>query len=55
MHIEAIKKRTRAIRRLLKKKNIDCLVVAKAANVTYATGFLGDDSWAVFLAKREFQ
>jgi len=42
-----IKERTNAICRLLDKSKIDCLVVTKPANVTYATGFLGDDSWAV--------
>ncbi len=44
---EIIKKRIKAIRRRLKKKNINCLVVTKPANVTYTTGFSGDDSWAV--------
>jgi len=42
-----IKDRIKAIRRELNKKQIDCLIVTKPANVTYATGFLGDDSWAV--------
>ena len=50
MDIKVIKKRTKAIRHLLKKKNIACLVVTKVANVTYTTGFLGDDSWAVVTA-----
>ncbi|KPK39602.1 MAG: hypothetical protein AMJ65_11340 [Phycisphaerae bacterium SG8_4] len=40
-------KRARAIRRQLTKKRISCLIVTRPANVTYATGFLGDDSWAV--------
>ena len=50
MNREIIKKRIKAIRRRLKKKNINCLVVTKPANVTYTTGFLGDDSWAVITA-----
>ncbi len=47
MNAETIKRRTRTIRRLLNKKKIGSLVVTKPANVTYTTGFLGDDSWAV--------
>jgi Xaa-Pro aminopeptidase len=46
MNKEIIKKRIRAVRRELNTRKIDCLIVTKAANVTYATGFLGDDSWA---------
>lgn len=46
MNEEIITKRIRAIRLQLSKKNIDCLIVTKPANVTYTTGFLGDDSWA---------
>ena len=40
-------KRIKGIRRELNKKKIDCLIVTKPANVTYTTGFMGDDSWAV--------
>ncbi|MHC4242588.1 MAG: M24 family metallopeptidase [Planctomycetota bacterium] len=47
MNKEIIKKRIRAIRRELNNRDIDCLIVTKPANVTYTTGFLGDDSWAV--------
>ena len=47
MNKEIIKRRIRAIRRELNKRNIDCLIVTKPANVTYTTGFLGDDSWTV--------
>ncbi len=47
MNREIIKKRIKAVRRRLNKKKIDCLIVTKPANVTYTTGFSGDDSWAV--------
>jgi Xaa-Pro aminopeptidase len=47
MNAGMIKKRIRAIRCQLKKKRIKSLLVTKPANVTYATGFLGDDSWAL--------
>jgi len=46
MNIDVIKKRIKAIRRELNKKKINCLIATKPANVTYTTGFLGDDSWA---------
>ncbi|MDT8304215.1 MAG: Xaa-Pro peptidase family protein [Sedimentisphaerales bacterium] len=46
MNKEIIRKRVRAIRRELSNRDIDCLIVTKPANVTYTTGFLGDDSWA---------
>jgi len=47
MNKEVIRKRIRAVRRELKKRGIDCLILTKPANVTYTTGFLGDDSWAL--------
>jgi Xaa-Pro aminopeptidase len=46
MNKEIIQKRIKKIRRELKKKKISCLIITKPANVTYTTGFLGDDSWA---------
>ena len=42
-----IQRRVQAVRRLMKKKNINCLLLTKPANVTYLTGFLGYDAWAV--------
>jgi Xaa-Pro aminopeptidase len=39
--------RIKAIRRNLKSRKINCLLLTKPANVTYTTGFLGDDSWAL--------
>jgi Xaa-Pro aminopeptidase len=39
-------KRIRAVRRELDKKKIRFLLITKPANVTYLTGFLGEDSWA---------
>ncbi len=49
-----IKKRIKAIRYQLKKKRIKSLLVTKPANVTYITGFLGDDSWALFTKGRVY-
>lgn len=49
-----IKRRIKAIRYQLKKKRIKSLLVTKPANVTYITGFLGDDSWALFTKGRVY-
>lgn len=43
---KAIKQRVTAIRRHIVKNRINCLLLTNPANATYATGFLGDDSWA---------
>jgi Xaa-Pro aminopeptidase len=47
MNDKILKNRIKAVRRDLGKKRINCLIVTRPANVTYATGFSGDDSWAV--------
>jgi Xaa-Pro aminopeptidase len=51
MNAGIIKKRITQIRRQLKKSQIKCLLVTKPANVTYTTGFLGADSWAVITTR----
>jgi Xaa-Pro aminopeptidase len=51
MNKEVIRKRIKTIRRELSRKKTDCLIVTKPANVTYATGFMGDDSWAVITSR----
>lgn len=47
MDARIIKRRIKTIRYRLKKKQINSLLITKPANVTYTTGFLGDDSWAL--------
>jgi Xaa-Pro aminopeptidase len=42
-----MKKRVSLIRSRLRDKRLQGLVITKRANVTYLTGFLGDDSWAL--------
>jgi Xaa-Pro aminopeptidase len=54
MNSEIIKRRVRAIARELKKSQINCLIITKPANVTYTTGFLGEDSWALLIKGRSF-
>jgi len=48
MDAKIIKRRIKAIRYQLRKKRIKSLLVTKPANVTYITGFSGDDSWVLF-------
>ena len=49
-----IKDRLGVIGKRLKKSKIDCLVVVNPANVTYSTGFLGDDSWALITSRNSY-
>jgi Xaa-Pro aminopeptidase len=47
MNKELIGKRIRRIRSELNNTKVDCFIVTRPANVTYTTGFMGDDSWAI--------
>jgi Xaa-Pro aminopeptidase len=47
MNAENITRRVAAIRAQFGKNHIDALILTKPANVTYVTGFSGEDSWAV--------
>jgi len=47
MNTKDITRRVRNIRTELGSRYIDALVLTKPANVTYLTGFSGEDSWAV--------
>jgi Xaa-Pro aminopeptidase len=51
MDARIIKRRIKAIRYQLKKKQIKSLLLTKPANVTYTTGFLGSDSWVLFTGR----
>ena len=46
MKINVIRKRIQNIRRQLRQRNIDCLILTKSVDVTYVTAFAGADSWA---------
>ena len=54
MEAGIIKKRIRQIRRRLSKNKINCLIVIKPANVTYVTGFSGDESWAIITGGKTY-
>ena len=47
MNTELIQQRVRNVRGQLRKRHIDCLILTRPANVTYLTGFAGEDSWAL--------
>jgi Xaa-Pro aminopeptidase len=51
MKTEYMRRRVRNVREQLRKRHIDALILAKPANVTYLTGFLGEDSWAIVTSK----
>jgi len=54
METGVLKKRIMTIGRELNKRKISCLVLTKPANVTYVTGFSGEDSWAVIAKGRVY-
>jgi len=54
MNAMIVKERIKAVRHQLKKKKINCLIVTNPANVTYTTGFMGADSWAVITKKQVY-
>ena len=45
------KNRLKGIRAAISRTGTDCLIAAKPANVTWLTGFTGDDSWAIVLPR----
>ena len=51
MKTEHMQRRVRNVRDQLVKSHIDVLILTKPANVTYITGFLGEDSWAIVTAR----
>jgi Xaa-Pro aminopeptidase len=48
------KSRLKTIRHQLKKERIDSFIITTPANVTYTTGFLGEDSWALITPKNVY-
>jgi Xaa-Pro aminopeptidase len=54
MDRKVIAKRLKAIRQRLKSRRVSCLILTKPANVTYVTGFLGEDSWAALAGGRVY-
>ncbi|MCF7973846.1 MAG: aminopeptidase P family protein [Phycisphaerae bacterium] len=46
MNHPSIEQHAHQIQKLMKRNRAECLLLTNPANVTYATGFLGHDSWA---------
>ncbi len=44
---ESVRVRIRGVRSWLGEQGIGCLVVTQPANISYITGFSGEDSWAI--------
>ena len=49
MNDRTLRDRQKKVREGMSRAGADCLIVTKPANVTYITGFLGEDSWAMVL------
>ncbi len=52
MNTETLKKRTGKLSRLVKKSGADAIVLAVPENISFVTGFTGDDSWALVYRSR---
>jgi len=42
----SLRRRVRAVRKQMRRLGVDCLILTSTANVSYVTGFMGEDSWA---------
>jgi len=51
---QTIRNRLKLLRQKLNKKNLNCLLVTQPANITYLTGFTGDDSWVIITARNDY-
>ncbi|MBW8036078.1 MAG: aminopeptidase P family protein [Planctomycetes bacterium] len=49
-----LKKHVSAVAKSLKNLSLDAAVITSATNVSYLTGFSGDDSWALIIGRRTF-
>jgi Xaa-Pro aminopeptidase len=54
MEQKYIRTRKKDVLASFKKNNIDSLLVTKPANVSYLTGFCGDDSWALITKNQTY-
>ncbi len=49
--LDLLKDRLGKIRKQLRRRGLDAMLISSRANVTYLTGFLGDDSWALLTGR----
>ena len=50
---DRMESRRSKLRRLISKEKVDALLVTNFSNVTYLTGFTGDDSYLLVMPDRE--
>ncbi len=51
MNEKTAKPRVRAACRQMRSRNLDCVILTSPPNVTYITGFMGQDCWAVVIGR----
>jgi Xaa-Pro aminopeptidase len=54
MKKERVSARLALLRKAMRKNDIEWLILASPANVTYMTGFMGEDSWAVVGRRKSY-
>ena len=54
MHRSSLSQRVRRIRQQMQDHAVDLLLLVRPSHVTYVTGFMGQDSWAVVTARRTY-
>ncbi len=54
MNEKTLKNRAKSVRSFLRSKNLDGLILTSPENVTYITGFTGQDSWALIIGPRVY-
>ena len=54
MDVKVIKVRVRAVEQRMRAKKLDAMILTSAANVSYLTGFLGEDSWVCIIGRKVF-
>ncbi len=52
MDKKVIKARVRAVERRMRAKKLDAMILTSAANVSYLTGFLGEDGWVCVIGRK---
>ncbi len=51
MRNEIFKNRIKKVRKILRKKRLDALILTRGANISYLSGFFGEDSWLILAGK----
>lgn len=54
MRSDIFKNRIKKVKKLLREKRLDALILTVKANVSYLSGFSGDDSWLILTDRRVY-